>query len=122
MERDLQFNICELEDSFRLNSDVPDLPARISKHIAEVVQYGAMFWLSHLEHSSADAKKSAEKVLAFLNSAKGLYWTEVLSLMDAVDRGIVGLQDCASFFTVRPFTCDVMQQLTVSRMNRVLWR
>ena len=72
--------------------------------------------------ANANAKGSAEKVLAFLNSAKGLYWMEALSLMDAIDLGIVVLQDCAGFFTVRLSTCDVMQQLTVSRMNRALWR
>ena len=122
MERDLRFNICDLGDSFQLNKDVLELPARISKHVAEALQYAASFWASHLEQANVNAKKNAKKVLAFLNSVKGLYWVEVLSLMDAVDQGVVVLQDCAGFFTVCAFTRDVMQQLTVSRMNRALWR
>lgn len=109
MERDLRFNICELEDSFLLNKDVPDLPARISKHIVEALQYAASFWHSHLEQSNIDVKKSAEKVFAFLNSGKGLYWIEALSLMDVVDWGIVILQDCAGLFIVRPSSRDVVR-------------
>ena len=122
MERDLRFNICGLEDSFLLNKDVPDLPDRISANVAEALQYAASFWASHLEQANVDAKMSAKKVLAILSTVKGLYWVEVVSLMDVVDRGIVVLQDCASFFMVRPSACDVMQQLTFSRMNRMSWR
>lgn len=122
MERDLRFNICELEDSFLLNKDVPNLPARISKHISEALQYADSFWLSHLEQSNIDVKKSTEKVFALLNSKKGLYWIEALSLMDAVERGIVILQDCAGLFTVRPSSREVIQQLIISRVNRASWR
>lgn len=117
MDRNLRFNICELENSFRLNKDVPNLPTRISKHITEALRYAALFWLSHLEQPDIDVRKSAEKTLAFLSSVKGLYWIEVLSLMDAVDQGIVELHDCAGFFTVRLFSRKVMQQLIVPRMN-----
>lgn len=99
--RDLRFNICELEDSSRLNKDVPNLFARISKHITESLQYAVVFWLSHLAKSDVDRKESAEKVHEFLNSRKTLFWVEALSLMNVVDRGIVILQDCVDFFVVR---------------------
>lgn len=101
MNRELRFNICEMEDSFRLNKDVADLPSRITKHIGETLKYGSLFWMSHLEQSDVDMEESAEKVLAFLDSRKTLFWVEGLSLMDTVDRGILILQDCARFFTVR---------------------
>lgn len=101
MNRDLRFNICELEDSFQLNKDVPNLLARISEHISESLQYAAVFWFSHLEGSDVDAKESAEKVHEFLNSRKTLFFFEVLSVMDFVDRGVIMLQDCARFFAVR---------------------
>lgn len=103
MERDLRFNICELEDSFRLNKDVPGLPARITKHISESLQYAVVFWLSHLAFSDVDVEGSTDKVLGLLNSRKALFWVEALSLMDVVDRGIVILQDCAHFFAVRSY-------------------
>lgn len=122
MNRGLQFNICELEDSFQLNKDVPDLADRISKHITEALRYAVSFWLSHLEYSDVNAKKTAEKVLTFLDSAKGLYWIEALSLMEAIDRGVVLLQECARLFAVRTSACVVMRKLTNTRPNRASWR
>lgn len=109
MNRDLQFNMCGLEDSFRMNKDVPNLPALISKHITEALQYAAVFWFSHLKQSNVSASKSAGKVFALLNSEKGLYWIEVLTSMDAVERAIVILQDCVRIFTVRPSSRDGIQ-------------
>lgn len=123
MNRDLRFNICELEDSFRVNKDVPNLPARISEHITESLQYAVVFWLSHLAESNVDAKENAEKVLGMLNSRKALFWVEALSLMDVIDRGILILQDCAHFFTVRSYPHNLVQRvMTNFRLNRALWR
>ena len=119
MYRDLRFNICELKDSFRLNKDVPDLPACISKHITESVQYATVFWLSHVEKSDGDVKECAKKAYEFLSSREALFWVEVLSLMDVVDLGIIVLQDCARFFTVRQIFCEIARLLTTSRANRV---
>ena len=100
MNRKLRFNICGLEESSQLNKDVPDLLALIAKHITEVLQYGCLFWFSHLRESGL--KGSDAQIFAFLNSLKTLFWVEALSLMDAVDRGNVILQDCVRFFTVSP--------------------
>lgn len=107
MVRGLRFNACELEDSFRLNKDVPSLPARISEHMSETLRYGVIFWFSHLEQSGQ--KNNTEKIFAFLNSRMALFWLEALSLMDVIDRGIVILQDCARFFTVCSFSHRIAQ-------------
>lgn len=104
MKRELRFNICNLEDSFRLNDDVADLPSRIKEQLSEALQYGTLFWMSHLEQSGS--KNSAEQVVAFLNTQSALFWVEALSLLDAIDQGIVALQDCAQLFAVRPPSCD----------------
>lgn len=109
MNRELRFNICKLEDSFHLNKDVPDLFSRITRYITEALQYGSLFWISHIGQSDVNVMESAEKVHAFLKSRKTLFWMEVLSLTDAVDRGVVMLQDCASFFTVRPDFRDIVR-------------
>lgn len=101
MSHELRFNICEVDDSFQWNKDIPNLPARISKNMTEALRYGVLFWFSHLEQSDIDVKESAEKVLTFLDSLKTLFWIEALGLMDVVDRGVVILQDCAYLFTVR---------------------
>lgn len=116
MDRDLRFNICELEDSFRLNKDVLDLPARISENLSEALQYGSLFWFRHFEKSGITG--SEEKVLAFLSSLKTLFWVETLSLLDVIDKGIVLLQDCARFFAVRPSFRNVVRLLTNPRLNQ----
>lgn len=110
LESELRFNMCDLEDSFRLNKDVPDLSNRIKKNISEVLQYGCLFWISHLVALSMEGRGG--QVFAFLRSLNALYWIEALSLLDAVDRGIVALQDCASFFAVGPPSLYDMQRLT----------
>lgn len=98
MNRELQFNICDLKDSHRLNKDVPDLSVHIVQNISEALQYTTLFWFNHLEQSGVE--ESGARVHAFLNSPKALYWTEVLSLLDAVDRGILLLRNCTRFFAV----------------------
>ena len=122
MDRDLRFNVCELQDSFWLNKEVLDLPIRISNHIAEPLQYATVFWLSHLEDPDDDMGETAVKVHEFMSSPKTLFWVEALSLMNAVDRGIVALQDCARFFAVRPSSRDFVRLLTTSRAIGVSWR
>ena len=99
ISRELRFNMCDLEDSHRLNKDVPDLSIRIKQKLSEALQYGCLFWISHLVESHV--KGCGEQVFAFLHSLNALYWIEALSLLDAIDRGIVALQDCTSFFAVR---------------------
>lgn len=69
--------------------------------IAEVLRYADLSRLTHLGQSNVNAKESTEKVHALLGSGKGLYWMEAMSLMDAVERGIVILQDCVHFFALQ---------------------
>ena len=66
MHRGLKFNIRQLHDSYRLNKDIPDLAARISKSVPETLQYGSLFWFFHLSQSNlaAVAKKSPRRSCA----------------------------------------------------------
>lgn len=57
-------------------------------------------------------EESAVKVLVLLTSEKGLHWIEALSLMEAVDKGVVVLQECARLFAMRPSSWVVVQKLT----------
>ena len=44
----LRFNMRELETSYRLNSDVPDLSERMQKEIPFALSYSCRFWANHL--------------------------------------------------------------------------
>lgn len=78
MEPDLQYDICESENSFLLNKDVPDMPARISKHSADVLHYV-------LTLPSQLVQRRRKKVRAILNSAKGIYWMGAMSLVNSLN-------------------------------------
>ena len=103
MHRGLKFNICELEDSYRKNKDVPDLAIRISNFIPEALQYSSLFWFSHLSQSNLapGSEEVTSEVSRLFGSLKALFWLEVLSLLGAIGHGIGLLRECAAFFAVR---------------------
>jgi AAA ATPase domain len=78
----LTFNICELESSYIANSDVSDLPSRITKHIPHALSYACIFWDDHLEHVAFEHDLFG-KLRSFFET-KFLFWLEVLSLKSCV--------------------------------------
>ena len=102
MHRELKFNICGLEDSYQLNEDVPDIAIRISNSIPESLQYGSLYWSTHLSQSSLPSKREdiRSTVSCLLTTPKALFWLEVLSFLSEFDRGITLLRECATFFVV----------------------
>lgn len=118
MNRELRFNICGLEDSFQLNVDVPILPVRMAQNISESLRYVALFWLSHLRHFNS-SKEDCDRVDAFLNSPKALFWIEVLSLLGVIEGDISILQDCANLFSVSSSFAVLWGKLTFLRIGQV---
>ena len=56
MQMCLHFNICGLETSYVLNSDVADLDKRVEKNIPSHVLYACQFWASHLQDTGFDSQ------------------------------------------------------------------
>jgi hypothetical protein len=83
MKSGLRFNICNLETSHRLNTDVPDFTTRIEKTILPHLSYGSRFWADHLGATAYDTDILSE-VRDFLDH-RLLYWLEVLSLIKKVN-------------------------------------
>ncbi|QRV96561.1 hypothetical protein RhiJN_24579 [Ceratobasidium sp. AG-Ba] len=75
----LRFNICGLETSHRLNRDVPELETRVQLAIGPGLNYGCIYWSSHLTGVSASTVKSL--VDKFLHGLELMYWLEALSLL-----------------------------------------
>ena len=50
----LRFNICELESSHKLNSEVKDLKERIECAISPELLYSSLHWMEYLKKSSID--------------------------------------------------------------------
>ncbi|CAE6391119.1 unnamed protein product [Rhizoctonia solani] len=94
MLQQLRFNICELESSHLLNSEVPDLEARINSHIGPVLNYACIHWIDHFV--AAPNQTLVEVISKFMEGPQFLYWIEVLSLLGCVDIGVTGLSRLAS--------------------------
>lgn len=99
MIRDLRFNICSLETSSLLNRDVDDLDHRVKSNIHPALEYGCIFWSSHL--LAVDWNSEIDVLLAdFLRGIRLLHWLEVLSLVGKVHDALVDLKDVAQRATV----------------------
>jgi hypothetical protein len=104
MTKELKFNICQLETSCVLNTDVRDLDSRVQEKISAALQYSSMHWSSHLCSGSLPASELSELLNIFLTGTQLLYWLEVLSLMGKVPAAIQALRLMKVNFKVCTFT------------------
>ncbi|KAF8299629.1 WD40 repeat-like protein [Clavulina sp. PMI_390] len=74
------FNICKLETSFKLNSEVDDLPSRINKYIGETLLYGCQFWAFHVAQAHIIDTKLTESIECLLSTSQFFHWLEVMSV------------------------------------------
>jgi hypothetical protein len=57
----LRYNICDIPDfGTKSNEDVPDLHARITRHVPEHLIYASQFWGFHLRSSTVEGKLAEE--------------------------------------------------------------
>ena len=99
----LKFNICDLETSYRLNSQVPHLDERLVEAIPTHLSYSCRFWAEHLrELSETNIKDEIVLQLRSFLHDRVLYWFEVMSLSGEFDIASVFLQIAAEWIGVRP--------------------
>ena len=82
MAHGLVFNICSLETSFLMNSEVINMDDRIRHCITNALHYSCLNWTSHLELIAGDAE-----VMGWLEGFmdnRFLSWLEVLSVTKCV--------------------------------------
>ncbi|KAF9547029.1 YVTN repeat-like/Quino protein amine dehydrogenase [Agrocybe pediades] len=85
MEKELRFNICGLETSFLLDSDVPDLQEKIERNISDALFYSCKHWSNHLVNGSF-AEVIHTKLVCFL-ATHLLFWMEVLNVKRHIMTG-----------------------------------
>ncbi|CAG7851213.1 Vegetative incompatibility protein HET-E-1 [Serendipita indica DSM 11827] len=89
----LQFNICQIESSFYLNRQIPDLDARVAKFIPRRLRYASSHWSFHVAGTGWNwSGKLIEEFGCIIRSSRVLYWMEILSVTADVSRAISGLQ------------------------------
>ncbi|KAH8822182.1 WD40-repeat-containing domain protein [Flagelloscypha sp. PMI_526] len=86
MAKSLRFNICSLESSFTLDSDLkPPLEDRASQHIGELLAYACRKWWFHTLRCDGEAKATILPTIACLLQEKGVFWIETMSLLDDLE-------------------------------------
>ncbi|CCA76665.1 related to archipelago beta form (F-box-WD40 repeat protein) [Serendipita indica DSM 11827] len=92
----LKFNICQIESSFYLNRQIPDLEARVKKYISRRLRYASLHWPFHVSAMDDGSGHELQSELAHIvRSPFALYWMEVLSVTGGVMRAISGLRAAA---------------------------
>ena len=83
MKKELKFNICGLESSYRMNDQVEDKGSLIKKCIPSNLAYACQYWADHLRGITAVENRDPEifwLLRNFLNTQL-LFWLEVLSIL-----------------------------------------
>ncbi|KAJ7191535.1 WD40 repeat-like protein [Mycena pura] len=86
----LRFNICGLENSHLLNSEVSDITRRLAQHLSPELAYASQYWANHLRNMAPDNQILTE--LRIFIKTGFLYWLEVLSLLEQIGIGRDALQ------------------------------
>jgi len=105
MVKQLCFNICKLEDSRLANTDIKDILLRIEQIISESLQYGSLYWSTHLLSTPDEIQRGVilGRLKEFLEGPYPLYWIEVLSVMGMVLVGAPSLRGMKSLVKVSPW-------------------
>jgi len=103
MVKQLDFNICKLEDSRLANTDIKDLPSRIEQNISGPLQYSSLYWSIHLRSTPEKIQHDHPIMGSLKEFFEGLYplfWIEVLSIMGMVSIGAPSLRRIISLVKV----------------------
>ncbi|KAH7345379.1 hypothetical protein B0J17DRAFT_712969 [Rhizoctonia solani] len=98
MERELKFNICELDTSHLPNREVPDLESKIKSKISRQLAYSCTYWIDHLVDGE-DQAVVMDQVGTIINGPRVLYWLEVLSLVKEVGSAVHGLRELSRWLS-----------------------
>ncbi|KAF8302296.1 hypothetical protein DL93DRAFT_2121955, partial [Clavulina sp. PMI_390] len=79
-EYGLQFDICHLETSFQLNSEVKNLSELIKEHIGKTLEYACQFWPAHVAALEIPSNSVLGSIRTLISTVQLLYWIEVMSL------------------------------------------
>ncbi|CCA70337.1 hypothetical protein PIIN_04276 [Serendipita indica DSM 11827] len=89
----LRFNICQIESSFYLNRQIPDLDTKVTKLIPSRLRYASSHWSFHLAETDEKWRERLKNdVQHIIKSPFVLYWMEILSFTGGVPRAIAGFR------------------------------
>ena len=98
----LCFNICGLQSSYLLNSEVPDLAERVKAKIPPHFSYSCQFWVKHLQATNFDPAL-AEHVKDIVGNERILFWFETLSLLGVLGNAAAALSSTERWLQVSKY-------------------
>lgn len=105
MQRLLRFNICNLESSFVLDEDVPNLAEKIDDAISPELLYACRYWGDHL--GLVQALDNVRSALEEFLENRLLFWMEVMNLSKYISAGAHILTQAHRWLQVRLFISDL---------------
>jgi len=102
MVHQLRFNICGLEDSRLANTDIQDLPSRITKNIPDCLKYSCLYWSNHLCVAPDNDQRVWDSLEEFFKGLCPVFWIEVLSILGMVPMGAPSIRRVISWAKVSP--------------------
>ena len=100
MQAGLRFNICGLETSYVLNSEVADLEKRVEKNIPSHLLYACQFWATHLKDAEFDTRL-AKLVGWLVTGEQMLFWMEALGVSRLIKEAYWALVSAERWLQVR---------------------
>jgi hypothetical protein len=100
MNADLRRNICDLQDPFLPNSDIPDLEPRLNRSASAQLRYACKHWHVHVQ-SAGYLYPELITALDVFCTKHLLHWLELLSLMKEVSVALRDLPTLLSYMEVR---------------------
>ena len=98
MNRLIVHNICRLEDTSLLNSEIGDVEQRINEFVPPPLLYASRHWADHL-HMTPSERRVLEPFREFLFNHL-LHWIELSSLTGQVDAALASLRIAFEWLTV----------------------
>ncbi|KIJ51754.1 hypothetical protein M422DRAFT_244095 [Sphaerobolus stellatus SS14] len=102
MNKELHFNMGQLESSYFSNKDITDLSQRLDGLISKSLRFSCQWWHEHLPENvdTSSDMELHEEVDTFLKN-KLLFWVEVMSLIEQVPAAAGAMQYAAHIFKAR---------------------
>lgn len=113
MNKELRFNICEIESTSKFNEDIPELAERISQHVSEALQYSCLFWGFHILDQEPSLSNELQQMVTELFQMKVIFWIEVLVLLNSLATGVSALRKCLTIWRVN-FSLLIIIQSTLT--------
>ena len=104
----LCFNICGLETSYLLNTEIADLGKKVDENIPPYLLYSCRFWATHLQDGGFDGGL-AELVGQFITGEQVLFWLEVLGVSGLIGEAYWALILAENWFQVNVLLCAEYQ-------------